>query len=166
MTARLAESVSLRPIQAADEEFLRLVYAGVRAEELALTNWDDAQKQAFLRMQFDAQQRFYFEHFPDAQFQVIQLGDQPVGRLYVDRSAADIHIIDIALLPEHRNAGIGGLLLRGLLEEAAAAGKPVRIHVERFNSALRLYLRLGFTPIQERGLYLEMECRPPSAALR
>jgi predicted GNAT family acetyltransferase len=42
------------------------------------------------------------------------------------------------------NRGLGTTLLRNLQSEAAAAGKPLRIHVERFNPALRLYERLGF----------------------
>jgi hypothetical protein len=54
-------------------------------------------------------------------------------------------IVDIALLPQYCNRGIGTTLLRDLQSEAAAAGKPLRIHVERFNPALRLYQRLGFT---------------------
>jgi hypothetical protein len=36
---------------------------------------------------------------------------------------------------------------------APAAGKPVTIHVEVFNPAMRLYERLGFRPIEERGSY-------------
>jgi ribosomal protein S18 acetylase RimI-like enzyme len=64
---------------------------------------------------------------------------------------------DIALLPEYCNRGIGTTLLR--TSEAATAGKPLRIHVERFNPALRLYERLGFTPIAGRGVYLFMEWR-------
>ena len=71
--------------------------------------------------------------------------------------------VDIALLPEYCNRGIGTTLLRGLQSEAVAAGKPLRIHVERFNPALRLYERLGFHPIADRGVYLFMEltCRRP-----
>ena len=68
--------------------------------------------------------------------------------------------MDIALLPEHRGAGIGSAVLRGLLAEAAAAGKPVRIHVERLNPARRLYERLGFAPIEDKGVYYLMEWRP------
>ena len=48
-------------------------------------------------------------------------------------------------------------MLKGLLAEAAAAGKPLRIHVERFNPALRLYERLGFRQLDDRGVYLFME---------
>ena len=64
---------------------------------------------------------------------------------------------DIALLPEHRGAGIGGRLLQDLLTEAAASGKRVSIHVERFNPAMRLYERLGFTKQEEVGVYFRME---------
>jgi len=37
------------------------------------------------------------------------------------------------------------------------AGRLLRIHVERFNPALRLYERLGFRQIDDRGVYLFME---------
>ena len=37
------------------------------------------------------------------------------------------------------------------------AGRLLRIHVERFNPALRLYARLGFRQIDDRGVYLFME---------
>ena len=53
--------------------------------------------------------------------------------------------------------------MRALLDEAAAAGKPVRIHVEQFNRAMTLYLRLGFTPIAEQGVHILMEWSPRPA---
>jgi GNAT superfamily N-acetyltransferase len=124
--------------------------------------WDAAQKEGFLRMQFDAQHRFYQEQYPDASFQIILAGDSPIGRLYVDRGPEAICIVDIALLTEHRGAGIGSAILRDLLAEADRAQKPVRIHVERFNPAFRLYQRLGFVVIDDVGVYLHME-RPPAA---
>ena len=75
----------------------------------------------------------------------------PVGRLSVARWRDEIRIVDIALLPPSRNAGIGTAILRDLLAEAAVAHKPVRLHVEKVNSALRLYVRLGFAPIADKG---------------
>lgn len=143
-----------------DREFLCRLYASTRQEELAPVPWSEPEKEAFLRLQFDAQDRHYQEHFPAAAFQIIELDAQPIGRLYVDRRADEIRLIDIALLPEFRGAGIGTALLMELIDEAAAAGKPLRIHVERFNPALRLYQRLGFRPLEEHGVYLLMEYRP------
>ncbi len=82
--------------------------------------WTGAQeqKQAFLRMQFEAQARYYLENYRGADFQVIMLDDKPVGRFYVQREETGIHVIDIAILPEYRGRGIGSQLLRGILEEA------------------------------------------------
>jgi ribosomal protein S18 acetylase RimI-like enzyme len=137
------------------------VYASTRAEELAVAPWDDAQKDAFLRSQFEAQDAWYREHYADASFDVIVVDGEPAGRLYVHRGDREIRIVDIALLPEHRGIGIGTTLLRDLLAEADAAGKRVTIHVERFNPARRLYERLGFSIAEDRGIYLFLE-RPPA----
>ena len=115
------------------------------------------QKQAFVGMQFDAQDRHYRQHYPRATFDVIVVDGQPCGRLYVNRSAEEIRIIDISLLPAFRGKGIGTLLLTGLLDEATAAGSTVSIHVERFNPAMRLYIRLGFSVVGDEGVYLLME---------
>jgi ribosomal protein S18 acetylase RimI-like enzyme len=122
--------------------------------------WDDAQKDAFLRSQFDAQDAWYREHYAAASFDVILIDGEPAGRLYVLRRDAEIRVVDIALLPEHRGIGIGTTLLRDLLTEADAAGKSVTIHVERFNPALRLYERLGFSIAEDRGVYLFLERLP------
>jgi GNAT superfamily N-acetyltransferase len=143
-----------------DEPFLRRVYAGTRAEEMALVPWEDAQKDAFLAMQFDAQHRFYHEQFPDASFDLILQDGNPIGRLYVVRREDEFRIIDIALTPEARGEGIGGRLLGDLITEARVSNKPIRIHVERYNRAMSLYLRLGFAPIGESELYILMEWTP------
>lgn len=156
----MRSSITLRPMLPDDLEFLYEVYASTRAEELAVTGWDDAQKEQFLRMQFNAQHKYYQEQFPDAAFQVIEWQDRRVGRLYVHRRDKEIGVVDIALLPAHRKQGIGGLLLREILAEAAAVKKPVRIYVERFNPAMRLYERLGFRQIGDTGVYFHMEWTP------
>ena len=154
-------NVALRPVEPGDVAFLYRVYASTREEELAKTGWDETQKAAFLRMQFDAQSSYYEEHYRGAEFSVI-LSDLPAGRLYVARWKEEIRIVDIALLPEYRRMGIGTLLLRDLISESEESGKPLSIHVERFNPALRLYERLGFRAVEDKGVYLLME-RPPRA---
>ena len=150
-------NVSFRTIDAADLGFLGAVYARTRAEEMARVDWDDEQKAAFLEMQFSAQHRYYQENYTDTDFLIVLLENRSIGRFYISRWPEEIRIVDLALLPEYRNAGIGTHLLTSVLEEAAAAGKPVRIHVEGFNPALSLYRRLGFVQIGEHGVYLLME---------
>jgi ribosomal protein S18 acetylase RimI-like enzyme len=154
-------SVSLRPIAPEDMEFLLRVYGSTRQEEMALVDWSEEQKDAFLRMQFEAQHTFYQANYVGAEFLVVLDDGVPAGRLYLHRRADEIRLVDIALLPEHRGRGIGTSLLEDLFAEAGAAGKAVRIHVERFNEgALRLYQRLGFRQIADKGVYYLLEWRP------
>jgi ribosomal protein S18 acetylase RimI-like enzyme len=153
-------NVTLRPAEVADRDLLFRVYASTREEELTLTDWDEVQQTAFLTQQFTAQDTHYREHYPGAVFNLILLDDEPIGRLYVHRRPTDIRIMDIALLPPHRNRGIGTALLHDLQTEAAESAKSLSIHVEQFNPALGLYTRLGFRPIEEHGVYLLMEWRP------
>ena len=152
-----APSVELRPVEGGDREFLCAVYASTRTEELALTDWSDEQKAAFLRSQFEAQHRYYLENYEGAEFSVIVVDGRPAGRLYLGRFEGEMRIIDIALLPEFRRRKIATLLVRDILSEAGRLGVPVRIHVERFNSALRFYERLGFRLLEDRGVYLFLE---------
>jgi ribosomal protein S18 acetylase RimI-like enzyme len=149
--------ISLRPITPEDVSFLAGVYASTRAEELVQTGWSDEEKALFCRRQFDAQTAHYAANYPGASFQVIERDGRPIGRLYVARWEKEIRIVDIAFLPEFRGAGIGTELLRELQEEARAAEKSLTIHVERFNPALRLYERLGFQQIEDKGVYLLLQ---------
>jgi ribosomal protein S18 acetylase RimI-like enzyme len=153
--------VRLRPISPADEPFLLELYASTREDELAIAPWTPEQKSAFLEMQFDAQDRDYRGRHPDASFDVIDVGGKRAGRLLVHRGSEEFRVLDISLLPAWRGRGIGGELMLGLIAEAHAQGKPVRIHVERFNRARALYERLGFREVAEAGVYVLMEC-PPS----
>ena len=160
MSERIGSSITSRPIHAGDEEFLYRVYASTRQEELAQTGWDETQKSAFLRMQFDAQSDYYEEHYRGAEFSLVLSDGHPAGRLYVARWQEEIRIVDVALLPEHRGRGIGTYLLNVLISESEESGKPLSIHVERFNPALRLYERLGFRAVADKGVYLLLERLP------
>jgi ribosomal protein S18 acetylase RimI-like enzyme len=151
---RAAEAgLTFRPIADADLAFLAQLYASTRTEELAVTPWTDAERAAFLDMQFRAQHTHYQRNYPQADWLVTMRGDEAIGRLYIDRWPREHCIIDIAFLPEHRRHGLGAALLADLLDEAAAAGKAVTIHVEKFNPAMRLYRRLGFKTEEEHGVY-------------
>jgi ribosomal protein S18 acetylase RimI-like enzyme len=157
-------AVTLRPATPQDRELLRAIYASTRAEELAVTGWPEDTKAAFLAQQFDAQDRHYRAHFPDASFDVILVDGEPAGRLYVDRRADEILLVDIALLPAFRGRGAGGELLRAVIAEADAAGSPVSIHVERTNRALSLYERHGFEQIADHGVHLLLRRQPMTAS--
>lgn len=153
------ERITFRPEDAGDAAFLFRLYASTREDELAQVPWPAEQKAAFLRQQFEAQTIHYKKNYSDADYAVILLDGRPIGRLYRHENGDDLRIMDIALLPEARGQGIGEMLLREILDGAAARGHVVSIHVEQFNPALHLYERLGFVKAGEYGVYYLMEWR-------
>lgn len=157
------ETTTLRPITAADQDFLHRLYATTREDELRQVDWTDEQKAAFVSQQFHAQHQYWQENYTDTSWDLVLRDGEPIGRLYVARWANEIRIVDIALMPAHRGGGTGTRLIRQIFAEGDASGRKVSIHVEIFNPARRLYERLGFVQAAERGVYLLME-RPPAAA--
>ena len=154
------KDITFRPITESDQNFLFELYASTRQDEVAQTGWSDFEQENFLRQQFLAQHQFYTEQFATAEFKIIQQNKKPIGRLYLDYREDEIRVIDIALLPAHRNKGIGSNLLSDILSKAKRLNKPVRIHVERYNPALNMYHRLGFVKIGDTGVYYLMEWKP------
>lgn len=154
--------VVLRPATDDDYEELVRVYASTRAPELErVTWWDDEQKLAFCRMQYDAQKTEYESHYPEAQYDVILLEERTAGRFWVSRDEEEIRLLDIVVLPWAQRQGVGTALVRSLLEEARASGKQLRhmVFIEN-EGARRLYERLGFVVFEEvGGAYLHMEWR-------
>lgn len=153
-------NITLRPAATNDYDFLVEIYAGTRAEEMALVPWTTEQQQAFVRSQFAAQQEHYAKKYPTASHDIIESDNRPVGRLYVARLDHEIRIVDITLLPAERNGGIGSYLIKQLLDEASRAEKITRIYVEEFNPSLRLFERLGFVPSEQHGIHLLMQFNP------
>ncbi len=159
------QGYALRPEREEDVPFLMALYASTREDEVAqAVDWSPEQKAAFLEMQFKAQRHHYRTYIENCRFDILECHSVPVGRLYLDERPTRRHIVDIALLPEWRSKGVGTAILEGLMAAGRTGGRGVGIFVEKFNPALRLYRRLGFTEVQDTGVYLEMEWMPEGAA--
>jgi GNAT superfamily N-acetyltransferase len=151
----------LRPVTGGDDEFVYQVYASTRAAEMALVDWSAEQKEAFLRMQVNAQKDHYQIYYPNAQYRVIQRAGVLLGRLITEQLQDSLLVIDIALLPEHRGAGIGTAVMKYVMNEAVQLNLPVVLRVEFFNPALHLYTRLGFVKTGEMwSIYHQMTWDP------
>ncbi len=154
-------SFSTRPAVPEDRDFLRELYFDTRREEVAAFGWNEAQAGMFLSMQFDMQSRAYAGTYPAADSRIVELDGRPVGRLLIYRTAAEIRVVDIALLSVVRGRGIGRDLLEAVIVKAERAGLPVRLSVLIGNPAVHLYSKLGFVEEGNDGMYLEM-ARPIS----
>jgi GNAT superfamily N-acetyltransferase len=152
-------SISLRAVTAEDEGFLLEVYKSSRGEDLRELGWSEDRIREFLDMQYEAQQRFFESEYKRATDQIVLREGKLAGRLMVERRDHEIRCIDIALLSEHRNAGIGAFLIRDLQQEAKSASKPLRLQVIRFSRAVSFFERLGFVRTSETGTHFQMEWR-------
>ena len=155
------DSISFRPVSDGDEEFLLEVYRSSRGEDLRQLGWDEDRISEFLRMQYEAQKYFLQSDYPDVSDEIILLAGLEAGRLIVDRRENEIRCVDVALLPGHRGAGVGTLLIRRLQSEAKQCNQPLRAQVIRFSRAVNLFERLGFGRTSETGTHFQMEWRSP-----
>ena len=161
-----AFGVTYRPMTEEDLPFVAALYASTRTEELAVTGWPEEMKQAFLAQQHRAQHYHYQTYYPRAEWLIVEKDGAPIGRIYIDEGATEIRLIDIALLPEQRGAGIGRAMIGDLVEDAGARGKSITLHVEPNNPVRRLYLRHGFESTGMAGAYEAMLWLPEGGAAK
>ena len=149
----------LRTVEPSDESFLFRVFASTRPD-IVHANLLPVEKENFLRMQFQAQDVHYRRTYAEADYSVICNDGQDIGRLYVQRAEHEIRILDIALLPEFRSAGLGTILVKGLLHESKTTRRPVVIHVELQSREIAFYERLGFVKVHEIPTHQLMKWDP------
>lgn len=154
--------ITFRKIEETDLPFLRQVYKSTREEELKMVDWPELQQEQFITQQFEAQHDYYQQVYNQATFELILCDNEAAGRLYLWESEKQIRIVDISLLPQFRNKGIGSQILNHLVEKSETTSKILSIHVECYNPALSLYKRLGFEQKDHTGVYFYMERQPSS----
>lgn len=150
--------LELRAAQAADEIFLRALYRSFRTAEVAAAPWPNAVISAFVDNQFALQHRHFTREFPDADFLIVMLGGEPIGRLYLHRRDDALHVVDIGLDPLWRGRGVGRALLQWSAELARREGLArVTLAVASDNPrAFALYRRLGFRTGERLATHLIM----------
>ena len=155
VTAHLPPSVTLRPAQAGDEPVLYAIHRAAMREVVtqAYGAWDE-----------EFQRRYLHEHMGDRPIEIVCEEGRPVGLLSVIEREDELVLASIELAPEAQNRGIGGVLVRSVLERGRAAGKPVALRDLKANRAVALYTRLGFRVVADDAgyCYLRSEVAPAS----
>ncbi|KQY28975.1 GCN5 family acetyltransferase [Caulobacter sp. Root487D2Y] len=157
-------SFALRPEVEADAPFRLALFRASRGP-----GWDQIPLPAemltkIMEQQFHAQTQGYRAAYPQARLEIVTVDAAPVGRLATDRGTDVLRLVDIAVVPERRGQGIGGAILRALMDEAAAAGTPVMLQVASDNlAAQRLYHRLGFVMTAANDTHLTLRWPAPSS---
>ena len=156
------EEISSRVATPEDEPFLRQLFYIVRTPEFEAAGMTPEQLEPFLAQQYHAMRTYYARAYPETKYLILEHDGMPIGYEAL-RATHEIHLIDLALIPEYRNQGIGTHRMQQLQSRAKALGQLLILSVEVFNPAKRLYERLGFTVIEESGIYQRMGWDPSIA---
>lgn len=149
-----------RPVDAEDEGFVFAVFSSTWQHAVAAMP-NPALAQHFLRIQYTAQERRFTARYPDLERWVVMVGEERVGRLYLHRAPTALHLVDLALLPEHRGLGIGRALTAELMAEATEQGLPIRMRLARTHDAIRRAMREGFRVVAEDDVETHLVWTPP-----
>jgi ribosomal protein S18 acetylase RimI-like enzyme len=156
----MSPPLSLRPAQKSDDPFFYEVFRSVRAPEFAVLGLLPEQLEMLIQQQYEARTGSYEAQFPDSGNSVVLSGETPIGQFWVFRTPEEFLVVDIALMPDHRGAGVGAILMKQFMAEADAARVPVRVTVATNNpGSLRFHQRLGFSITTQDAMYYTMEYR-------
>jgi GNAT superfamily N-acetyltransferase len=145
MTEKFMHNVSLRAATSDDAAFaLPVTEACMRV--YAEQTWGSWDRRADLDIAFD---------------KIIQLAGRDIGLIGVDRRQDFCSLSKLYLLSACQRQGIGGYLLRRLIEHAKCARVGIRLTVLDVNPARRFYEQHGFvlTHTISRSHYMEWRGR-------
>ena len=127
--------VDSRPVTADDVELAyRIKCAAMRPYVEATWGWDE-----------EAQRRLHARRCRVGESELLLVGEEPVGFLYVARKPEEIVLVSVHVLPGWQSQGIGTTIIERLSAEARRAGVPLGLQVLRVNERARaLYERHGF----------------------
>jgi GNAT superfamily N-acetyltransferase len=121
---------------AAESDFERLLlirHAAMRPSLEQVGRWHPQRARARFRAAFTP-----------GETRLILVGDALAGCVALRPAGEALELDQFYLDPTHQGGGLGSAVLRALLAEADAAGKPVVLTVLKDSAAIRFYERHGF----------------------
>jgi ribosomal protein S18 acetylase RimI-like enzyme len=137
--------ITLRAVTPDDQPFEVTLFKATHRELFgSMVGLSEAAIHQLAAMQVRAQQ-LSFNGIPNAHFLLILVDEAPAGRYIYSEDDQIIFIIDIMVLPEYQNQGIGAHVIEPQIASAQKFGKTIVLDVEKQNIRARVfYERLGF----------------------
>ena len=90
----------------------------------------------------------------DRDMLMIDVNNETIGKVWVQREAGEAWIYGFSILPEHQGKGIGRKVLQQIVKQQSEAGYSVHLDVETENAhALGLYEAVGFVVTHAQDYY-------------
>jgi ribosomal protein S18 acetylase RimI-like enzyme len=160
MLPLMTASITTRAATKEDEAFLLALFRAVRLPEFAHAPLAPAQLDLLMNIQYAGQKQTYGTEYPGGN-EVVLLDGEAIGRIWLYRGTSEHQLVDISLMPEFRNRGIGSVLVKDAISGARAAGLRLRCSVAATNTgSLRFHQRLGFQIAGRDDLYYDLTIEP------
>ncbi len=136
-----------RPATPNDEKFVHSAQHAAYSEVITkqFGGWDE-----------ERAKKHWEEKWIPEKFQIMLLNDQPVGYVVVEDSPDQIELVEVVVLPEFQNRGIGKAMVEEEINRAKASGLCVKLQVLKKNRAIGLYNKLGFQKCGETETHILM----------
>ena len=149
----LTDGLSMRPARDSDKPFIAMLHHSTR-DDLRLIDGENDFIEALIEQQHYAQTVGYGEAYPNAMYFIVEKQSERIGRIIVNFGHTEIHLIDLALIPQARGLGYGKGIIQALQYAASAANAPLTLAVNHINfQAKALYLKLGFQTRELTAMY-------------
>ena len=102
------------------------------------------------------QRRFFDEHFDIDVHQIVLVDGQDSGFLFYEQRSDHMYLGNLALVPDSQRRGVGSAILAMVIDEADAAGLPIRLQVLKPNPARQFYEQRGFVLSSETDHHFQM----------
>ena len=91
---------------------------------------------------------------------IVVFNKNDIGLLKLKKNDELWEIIQIQILPEYQNMGLGSSILKQIISESEQQKADVKLSVLKSNPALNLYKRNGFKIINEEDISYTMRYSP------
>ena len=104
--------------------------------------------------------RQFSESIGRGHISIIEVDGERIGMIQLLDHSDAVEIAEIQIDPSHQDRGIGTSVLVGVISNANARGRDVRLSVGLMNPrAIKLYERLGFSSVRQSETHCHMRFR-------
>jgi GNAT superfamily N-acetyltransferase len=145
--------IAVRPARAEDLDFCADLYFSEMDRTIRDLNLDLTKHAAGFRQRWHPQQ-----------VRIITLDGADIGWMQSRIESDALFLGQLFVAPAQQGRGIGTMIVRRLIEEAAGDRRAVTLGMVKTNPAMRLYQRLGFrtTHEDERKFHMRRDPDPPN----
>ncbi len=139
-----------------DEQFFIKLYAEHAHKNLPFLPLEQLDK--IVEMQYLAQLSYYNNQWPDAITYLVQAEHLEIGKIILNKSKSDLHIIDVIIAEKYRNKELGRKLLTLVEQRALDIGcTKLTLSVATNNRAKKLYDYLGYKVTAQNETHIAMQ---------